>query len=301
LFEVSGMRNNNKYICKKGIRASLTVEAALVMPIFLYFMLAFLYFLQVFSLQEQLQAAMTKMGLNLAKTAYIYSDFIDSEDAQAFDQTIFGKELDINLQEITSAAMNGSLLKLYAGKYIDMDKINHSCIKDGFEGISFFYSRILNEEECIDIIAKYRISIPIRLFIIDDMQIIQRVRLRGWTGYEVSAKYSMEEVETQDKTVYITETGSVYHYDKNCSHIKLSVQSVFGLPSELRNNYGGKYYPCEVCITGTENEYGAYFITSDGTRYHSRRDCSGIKRNVKEIKLSEIDGKKPCKRCGSKE
>lgn len=284
------------------IKASLTVEAALVLPLFLLFMIAFLYFIQIFTVQEQIQAAITKMGLNLAKTAYVYDDFLAIKEAQSFDQTIFDMNYDIGLQELTSAVTEGSFLKLYVMNYVDINRMNHSCIQDGFNGISFFSSRVMDKEDCIDVVARYRIKIPIKLFGLEDMRMIQRVRLRSWTGYQVSANYSLEEAgeasNDSDNIVYITETGSVYHVDRNCSHIKLSITSVMGIPTTLRNDNGAKYYPCEACCNGQEGDFATYYITSDGTRYHTRNDCSKIKRTVIEVKLSEVSGKTPCKRCG---
>ena len=282
-------------------KASLTVEAALVMPLFLYFMIAFLYFIQIFTLQEQIQSAITNMGLNLSKTAYVYQDFPGVEEAKNFDETIFGTDFEIGLQELTRTITEGGLLRVCAKKYLDVDWINRSCIQDGFDGISFFNSSVLNDDEYIDIIVRYRVRIPIKLFALEDMRMIQRVRLRSWTGFEVAASYSIEEKSDKENEliVYITETGSVYHRSKDCTHIKLSVTSVLGIPSELRNDNGAKYYPCEACCSGEESNFSSYYITADGTRYHSRNNCSKIKRTVKEIIFSEIGKRLSCKRCGN--
>jgi len=282
----------------RSLKASLTVEAALVMPMFLYFMIAFLYFLQIFTLQEQIQSVITKMGFNLAKMAYVYDDFAGEAETLNFGVMIFDTEFNLNLQEMASEIASGNVLKRYAGKYLNTDQINRSCIKDGFEGISFFGSNILEEEDCIDIIVRYKIKLPIKLFVLKDMPMTQRVRLRAWTGYEVSASYTMDE-EEKDISVYITETGSVYHKSKTCSHIKLSVSAVTGIPSNLRNSNGAKYYPCEACCSKNMDNMATYYITSDGTRYHSIKSCSKIKRNVKEIPFSEIGSRAPCKRCGN--
>jgi hypothetical protein len=108
-----------------------------------------------------------------------------------------------------------------------------------------------------------------------------------------------ENTQPEETMVYITETGSVYHIKIDCSHIKLSVREVFGLPYDLRNEYGAKYDSCEACCTGREVEDAIYYITSDGTKYHTRRTCSKIKRNVREIRLSEVGNRAPCKRCGN--
>lgn len=281
---------------EKSQKASLTVEAALVMPVFLYFMLAFLYFIQIFTVQEQIQSAITKMGLNLSKTAYIFRDFPSLEDTLSFDFSIFDNEFDVNLINLADNLASGSALKLYAGKYLDTNQIKHSCIKGGFDGISFDGSSLLSSEDYIDIIVSYKIELPIKTFIMDNLQIAQRVKLHKWTGYEVAAVYQTKEVE-EDSIVYITDTGSVYHKAESCTHIKLSVTAVIGIPTGLRNDNGGKYTSCETCCEGDEDSVATFYITSDGTKYHSRRDCPNIKRTVKEIKLSEVGNRTPCKRC----
>lgn len=292
-----------KFTTLKDIRnlseaGSLTVEAALVLPLFLYFMIAFLYFIQIFTLQETIQSTITQMGLDLAKTAYVYEDFGGIEDALNLDETLFGTEIEIGLGDFAKAIVDRTIIKMYAKNYLDTDRINKSCIKQGFDGISFSDSSILKEDEFIDIVVRYHIEIPIKLFNLEDMSMIQRVRVRGWTGYDVSATYTMEEEEDGVETmVYITETGTVYHKKSTCSHIKLSVSSIQGVPTSQRNESGAKYYPCESCCKGEIDKEGIFYITSDGTRYHSIRGCSRIKRNVKEIPLSEIGNRAPCKRC----
>lgn len=284
---------------KKLKEASLTVEAALVLPIFLYFMLAFLYFIQIFTVQEKIQSAITKMGLNLSRTAYVLKDFPSLEDALSFDFSIFGNEFEICPGELVDNLLSGGALKLYAKRYLDTDRINQSCIKGGFDGISFDQSSLSSSKDTIDIIVTYQIEMPIKLLIIDRMNMVQRIKLHKWTGYEVAAVYHTEDAkeDTKDLTVYITETGSVYHKDRSCSHIKLTVSAVTGIPDDLRNDSGGKYYPCEACCTGRESAQATFYITSDGTRYHIGRDCSKIKRSVREIKLSEVGSREPCKRC----
>lgn len=281
-------------------QASLTVEAALVMPIFLYFIIAFLYFMQIFTLQEQIQQSITKMGLSWSKTAYFYKDFPNIEEALSFDNTIFGSEFDIGLNEITDKIISGYSLKLYAKQYLDKDFINNSCIRDGFEGIDFFYSSVVNDEACIDIVLKYKVSIPVKIFLLGDLSMFQRVRLRTWTGYEVAAAYSTQEEtpDSDDTIVYITDTGTVYHKSKDCSHIKLSITAVQGIPYDLRNDSGSKYTMCEKCCTGEEGENATYYITTYGTKYHADRTCSKIKRSIQEIPLSEVGSRKPCSRCG---
>ena len=148
----------------------------------------------------------------------------------------------------------------------------------------------------IDIVAKYKVKIPLKIFRLGEIAMLQRVKVRAWTGYEIEASYDTNKDSNQDNMVYITETGTVYHTNRDCSHIKLSIRSVQGIPYALRNENGAKYYACEVCGTNQGN-YTEYFITSDGNRYHTNRDCSKLKRSVKVVPLSEVGSRKPCSRC----
>lgn len=116
---------------------------------------------------------------------------------------------------------------------------------------------------------------------------------RIWSGRLLT---DGDEDEHEDEIyVYVAENGIVYHRFESCTHLKLSVSEVSrsSLPG-MRNSSGGKYYPCEKCGGGTED---TVLITADGTRYHSDRECSGLKRTYTKVKLSETS-LPPCSRCG---
>ncbi len=284
---------------KGGNKASLTVEAAFVLPLFIFFMIAFLYFIQLMNVQEHIQESITKTGLSLARLAYVYDDFLDAEEAKNADVTLFGEEYDINLKELSGIVLGETVVKTLVMKELDTDEINHSCIKGGFREISFYYSSILEEEDCIDIVARYYVRIPVWFFGLEDMRLIQRVRVRGWTGHQVPARYTTvkEETDTEEAVVYITETGTVYHKERSCSHLKLSIEEVSGIPDSRRNRSGGKYYPCESCCDKEASDTDIYYITDFGNRYHTGKDCPGLKRTIREIARSEVSGRAPCKRC----
>ncbi|NLZ83183.1 MAG: hypothetical protein GX915_05925 [Clostridiales bacterium] len=290
------MISKKEYMC----RGSLTVEASLITWPFVLFILAFIYLIQIFTIQEHIQAGITRMGLDLAQMSYIYKDFNSSEEARGADSLVGDVGDEIGLGGLIESSINSGMLKLYSSKYIERERINHSFILDGFDGLSFYETSVLKEDEFIDIVVKYKIRLPISLFLLDDMEMVQRVKLRGWTGIQIKPNYSVNEDSGEDTIVYVTKTGTVYHRNRNCSHIKLSVRGVLGIPSQLRNDNGGKYYPCEKCCKEDKGITSTYYITSDGVRYHSIRDCSKIKRTVKEVNLSSvIDSKSPCKRCGN--
>lgn len=106
--------------------------------------------------------------------------------------------------------------------------------------------------------------------------------------------------ETEDTIVFVTKSGTVYHTSSLCTHIKLSVTEISGEEVlNRRNTGGGKYYPCEFCMRG-KTATGRVFITKEGNRVHTKKDCAGIKRTVRSMNRTEAErrGFKRCERCG---
>lgn len=309
--DINKHQNHHKILRIRG-KGSLTIEAALVLPLFTFFIVVFLYFIQLFMVQEYIQRVITKTGLSLAKTAYVYNDFrsiLDNSDLELIttgldilipDLNLIDEELDLSLTDTIKAVGEGTIVKALVKKELDTDWINSSCIQDGFDGISFYYTKVLDEEDCIDIIVRYRIRIPIQIFGISDIKTHQRVKLRGWTGYRIPPQYSVvtEDSETSETTVYIAETGTVYHKRADCSHISLSIKKISGVPITERNKNGAIYYPCESCCKGELSNTASYYITDYGVKYHFKQDCSGLKRTVREVPFSEVSGRTACQRCG---
>ena len=111
-----------------------------------------------------------------------------------------------------------------------------------------------------------------------------------WNGYD-SGYFPEEEI------VYVTEGSEVWHRDRNCSHLMLTIKQVdpTRVP-DLRNESGGKYKPCGICHAKLSD--GILFVTTDGDRYHNSVTCSGLKRTVYAVNYSEVKDKRPCSRCG---
>ena len=101
----------------------------------------------------------------------------------------------------------------------------------------------------------------------------------------------------EEEIVYITENGTRYHTDTGCVSLRISVQTVHSSRlSAMRNQSGGRYYPCERC---RPSKSGVFFITRDGDRYHRGADCSSLKRTVRAVTLEEAVrmGRSACSKC----
>lgn len=96
--------------------------------------------------------------------------------------------------------------------------------------------------------------------------------------------------------VYITEKGTVWHSDYQCSYLQLSIQYVqYSELKNMRNEGGGKYHKCEQCVYG--QAMNGVYITSYGNRYHNSLNCSSLKRTIRAVHKSEVAGRGGCSKC----
>lgn len=150
----------------------------------------------------------------------------------------------------------------------------------------------LGEDECIDFVYPYQAKPFVAMVGFEEFTMFSRMRTRAWTGYD---NESANEEESEE-TVYVTEYGKVYHRSKSCSYLKVSIRAVnLVVVNNLRNAEGACYYACEQCGSNCTN---TVFVTTYGNRYHATLQCSGLKRTIQEIPLSQVGDKQPCKKCG---
>ena len=146
------------------------------------------------------------------------------------------------------------------------ERLGRSIVRGGSSGIDCSRSKMSARTGIGKLTAEYQVVIPVPLFGIAPVKCSE------------------------------TMTGLVYHKDYHCSHLDLSIRMThLELVEGLRNENGGKYYPCEHCVKGNG---GNIYITNSGDRYHSSLSCSGLKRTIYAIPISEAAGKGACSRCG---
>lgn len=241
-------------------KASYTLEAAIIIPLVAAFFVFILFFFRVLQVQTQVQEALEYASRKSASEA----SAVNSEmGLMASAEVYFLKGLhDYNLPE----------------RYV----------KGGKAGVSLLRS---NVSDCyIDLQADYYIRLPVNFFTVKGIAVSQSSKSRKWTG-------DRDEGE-EDDYVYVTETGTVYHRDRMCHYLDLSIRIVnFEDIKGLRNKGGHKYYACGECVAG-KNTGGTVYITDYGTAYHASLSCSGLKRTIYLIPLSDVGGRGPCSKCG---
>lgn len=261
-------------------KASITIEASLVMPLFLIAMLFLLSMIEIIRLQSEFEQSLHQYGKKMAVHAYAY-DKIQKNDSSVVDV-------------VESLSFSTGFLKKEIEDSLGKEYLNDSPLVNGDAGILYLYSSFM-KDDIIDLVIQYEVQPFGNLFGTKRMKLMNRCRLHAWTGYDLkSVSNSWKEKE---QYVYIAEDGEVYHTNRNCTHLVLSIQECsIDTLDNFRNEDGGKYSSCELCGT-SQLEGRIRYITETGNRYHIDKNCSGLKRTVSVIPLSQVNQKRGCIRC----
>lgn len=273
------------------VRASLTIEAALSVPIFLFFVIAVSYFLIMISLQTDIQFSMEETGRSIGKAAYLAEHTSGNSGEGAKGDTA----------GLLSAGINSLTIKTWMMKDGLGERINRSAIRGGTAGFYVYHSGYDRKQGILDIVVNYTYEIPFLPESIGRIRFAQRSRSHVWTGTRLrNSKLANGEGNGKEEgqKVYVTPHGTAYHLSRECHYLDLSVQGVSASSVDaLRNKNGGKYYMCPDCARSGES-YQTVYITSYGTNWHSDLHCSGLKRTVEEVELSDVGNRHLCPMCG---
>lgn len=271
----------------KKISAGMTVEAAVVLPLFLFFFLNLGCVMEMIRLHGNLQLSLWQIGSMLS----VYGYALDSGELPGEEDN--GEEW---WKELAGNAASAVYVKRKLATSAGEDYLERSPLVGGADGLQLWESQIFGGEDEVDILVTYWVSPLSSLAGFPSFRMANRYYAHIWNGYRLSGGTGNEE---EDRTVYITENGTVYHLNRECSHLQLSIRQVnSGQIDEERNQHGGRFRPCEKCAGG--GMPGILYITQEGDRYHYSRECSGLKRTVFSMTLKEAleEGYRSCSRCG---
>lgn len=292
-------------------QASITVEAALVVPIFFFMLLIFVSFFQIMLVQAEVQRALFDTASFSSQYVYFTETYLKNKKAygnekvyeseKAYEDKKESYGYQGTLSEFSEGLMDKALIKTKFLSFVNREFLEHSCIKNGVMGISLLKSKLLENGNDIDIIAVYKINLYSPLIRLPSYTIVQHVKTKAFLG---KTMINLEEADAAAddniKLVYITETGTVYHLSRECTYLNPSIKQIlFENVKDARNSNGHKYNSCSSCCKKGE-VYTQVYITTWGEGYHSRLDCSGLKRTIREEKLTEAEkqGYHACAKCG---
>lgn len=286
---------------KIQVKGSITMEATLILPVFLAVMGVFLFFFQVFFIQTRMEAAIDAAGRKCAIYWYgveAFQDYVEqvkdkSEENKKQEndkETLFSRiGTELFRDGITVLYVKNEVLKQYGE-----NDVYYKWIKNEKKGISFLGSGISEGKTVLKIVVTYEIEIPFISGI--TFQCVQSCWKRLWTGEQYEGITDNSE-EDDNRYVYVTKNGSVYHTTINCTYLKriistLSQDTLFSAKNEL----GQSYTKCELCCKDREKGM-IYYVTTTGNRYHVTLECSSLVRYIEKRLFSEIGNLRGCSRC----
>ena len=243
-------------------KGSITLEAALAIGFFFLAALCLVYIFEMMCLETAIKNGLHGVGKEMAVETYVNSVIFPTKMEQALVENIGAKRLD------------------------------RSMIVGGSKGLDCSGSKKYWNTTIMDLKVAYQMEIPIFLFRIPLIAKEETIRVKGWTGYEAEG---INDLGTP--VVYVTDYGIVYHKDAQCTYLDLSIKMVDRQElANLRNQGGSTYKPCGSC-KGKGAEGRKVYITDYGEHYHGSLECSGLKRKIYAIALTDVHGLGGCSKC----
>jgi hypothetical protein len=284
-------------ICNKArLSASATVEASLVVPIFIFSVMAIMYLIQIVNIKQRMMQALYNDARLLSKYVYVYNKYRSTNSDQHQDE--LQQEYHYILEEGISLTLAKALLLQQLGDEFSKE----ANIVGGEAGICLWNSRFLENGRDIELNVSYTVRNPFDVFGLGAVTVSQSYTSAAWIGAETlsTEENSIDKNITEGDYVYITENGEVYHTDKTCTYLNPSIRAVdIEDIYFIRNLSGGKYDECERCAADYETQWEpCVYVTDYGTKFHAHVNCSSLKRVVIKVPRSEVLGWKACSKCG---
>lgn len=250
----------------KRVGAGVTVEAAIVLPLCLFFLINLGSAVEMIRLHNNLQMALWDAGNRLALYGYEQAE----KEAASW---------------ISGFYVKGKILDYLGESYLDASPLDA-----GAGSLQLWESDML-EGDRLDIRLTYSVDPTVSLTGFRAFRMANRYTVHLWNGYNLA------EAAEETQIVYIAENGSVYHKDRECTHLRLAVRAVRQeAVDKERNRWGDRYSACEKCKEAFSPDI--LYVTEEGTKYHWRDDCAGLKRTVRSVPLAEAAEYPCCSRCG---
>ncbi len=185
-------------------RGYITIEASLVIPLFLFFMLT-----------------MSGIYMILLAEAHIHQSL-----AAATDYTAKQYYLKRNM-------LLSSTVKSQFHTYLRDDYYVDYYVDGGSNGVSISVERDRNNKNIILVTAKYKAKLVLPLLGTYSLNLSNQIKQKTFVGF------TEEDSLKQESYVYITPNREAYHMRRDCTHLLLDVSAV---SSHQKGNYQACHY-----------------------------------------------------------
>lgn len=264
---------------RHSLSASMTVETAVVLPLIICLMVTVIFMMKVLVIQHAVGQSM---------------------DETIRERALYGKNLQLgsgnesnggDSSKSVGIRTKGILIARCLQKIQSRGNLPSEHILGGIVGINLLGTEVSDTE--IHMKAMYYIRLPVPIFHVKGIPIVQTASTRRWVGWN-------PEMEKNEKSepVFITPSGKAYHPSRSCTYLNIKIEETSKTAVRFqRSRDGSKYYACPFCKS---EKNGGYYITSYGNRYHRKRNCPAIKRSIRETtrRDAEKQGYHRCGKCG---
>ena len=255
-------------------RGSASVEAAMVLPVFIFAMLGIVSVAGAVHTRGIVYEGLHETALYMAEYSFLGRQIENGVDV--------GREAEVFKDGVSLVTANKKLRD-----YIDDQNMIDRYVAGSFSGLNIVQSE-LKADDCIYVKLEYdiRISIPV----IGNVTIPceERIRQRAFLGYDKA-----NDADSEGTYVYVAENGDVYHKSRSCFHIKLNIRQVSYTAAEKECE---GLTQCSLCARYRSR--GTLYVTQSGDKYHYSLECPGLKRTVYRVKKDDIGDMRPCSNCG---
>ena len=282
-----------------GIRlfnASLTVEAALVLPLFLFAMYLLILPLRMMDTAREMQQVCESVCQDTVQALYLRS-LTDKDSPGSGERSETKAPADTGDKTGSSVSrLNGAL----TGSTVGMAAAAMAGRKagDGYVvHLLSLRSSVLGDGETVRVTLDYDYRLPFSVFGLGSIHQSVTASRRAWTGRTEGSLTSSGSGDTQEEeTVYVGKNSTRYHSSASCHYLSNDLTAVsYASLSGERNSGGKKYHPCSRCAKGVKG--GTVYIMPSGTSFHTSESCSAIRAYARAVPKSEVGHLGPCSYC----
>ena len=267
--------------------ASVTVEAALCLPILLFAMYLISMPVRVMNETRLLQERMEESARLIAQAAY----------AESVGESLIKSDSEY-AEFIREAAVGAGAAAAEVSFIAAADRTVLTGMMPGLK------TSVLSRDEdadpdlvCFELL--YRSPQPFSMFGFSGTELSSIASRRAWVGAKGGRgreKYSDGgDEDAEDPVVYVGKSSTRYHTDRHCHYLdNVFYEADASAMAGLRNAGGGKYHACPYCSPPSS---GTVYYFRDGTAYHASRTCGAVTAYVREVHLSEVSHLGPCSYC----
>ncbi len=274
--------------CNK-LNGSITLEAAIALPIFIVFFIALISIINIMYLQLTIQIQLEETARNLSQTAYASNAFYSMSKEE--QETILSEDKSL-IYDIGSAVVTvATIRQMFLDKEI-RSFLDNSSVQNGSDGLSFLSTSLDLKNSSVDLVVTYTVTVPFIPKDLISINLANRCYIRLYMGKELSDAKASDNL-----FVYYTSRGKAYHLDKYCKYL-LNYSDI----SPFNSIDLSLYQPCKLCV---DMDYGylkkhntPVYTCLHGYAYHTTLNCPSFTGLVYRVPYSpQTHDKSICKHC----